>query len=125
MDNSEVQLARQRESSNAYATNKSISQSLLSTSIFSQIISILIWIWVNDIVNDGLEIALCVFCILSIIFQLFIYTLLSILIAAKSDKIVLKYLKISYLNVSVTYLSGILLLINLTITALYTQLQLQ
>ena len=115
-------LSKQREKSNNYATNKSFSQGLLSTSVFQQQISILIWVWTNSIQQDGLEIALTVITIMAMCNQFLIYTLLSILIPSKGDKTYFKRFKIEYLNTLVTYLSGISLIFSIAITSLYQTL---
>lgn len=111
-------IAKKKEKFNAYATNKSVGQGLSNTTVILNNIQILVTVCAGSYLNN-FEIAVIILVVAMLILSLFTYILIIFLSAIKTDyKIEIsdyKVLKAKHLNMMVTFLFGIILIVNGTI----------
>ena len=121
-------LEREREKFNTYATSKSVSQELLNTSTIQAQIGMIIGLFATRDLNTNLhafEITLLALVCASLVLQFVIFTLLVILARATDTKIAKSgrcvNVKTTSVNNTVTTLSGLGLILNISITAVALQ----
>lgn len=100
---------------NVYATSKSTSQTLLNTSVFQAQIFQLVSIAQNPLTNW--TIALIVFICLSLCLQFVIFVLLTLLAKSKTEQVT-KDCTATAINNLVTSLTGVLLIVTISISAI-------
>ena len=118
-------LERARDQFNTYATHKSVSQNLLNTAIITQYIGIIInlfSLYDPKFGFSGFEITLIILLALSLVLQIIIFTLL-VLLAKTTRQTSGKCCNTSSINTLVTTLSGISVIVNIAITAIWIQVQ--
>lgn len=118
----QVQLEQQADKFNTYATQKSVSQNLLNTALITQYIGMLVHIFTlfSSGNFNGFAVALLVFLFGSIVFQIVIFVLLVILAKTTRDNPNDRCSATS-INIWVTALSGISVIVTITITSLSQQ----
>lgn len=113
----------EKEKTNTYASQKSVSQNLLNTSIIQSHIGLLIYVFSTSQENTGFGQALIALIVCSLILQLTIFLLLTFLLFVRQDFKKWSFLKATYVNAVVTAFSGIALIINIAITTLSVEVR--
>jgi hypothetical protein len=105
------------QDANTYASHKSVSQSLLNTSVIQGNIGLLVYVYANDKDGDGFGNALVILISVSLALQFIIFILLTILFHVRQTHQVSHNITATGLNSTVTALSGVVLVVNMAITA--------
>lgn len=113
-----LQLQEKENSFNTYATTKSVSQELLNTSNIQYQIGLIVGLFSirdNSVGLKGFEITLIVLVAVSLTLQLIMSLMLALLAKTTTDKCT-KKCSAKSINSIVTILSGLGLILNITIT---------
>jgi hypothetical protein len=111
-----------QENFNKYASHKSVSQNLLNTSVMQSHIGTLIFILSESDDNKGFEIAAIILISFSLFIQLIIFFSLTWLLYHRQDENS-SIISPAGVNIAVTCLSGIALIINISITAISLEIR--
>lgn len=116
--NHKIAIQRQENSFNAYATSKSFSQEFLNTANIQYQIGLMIALFSvrdNTQMLSGFEITLITLITISLIIQFLMVIMLALLAKSTTDKCT-KNCTTQSINSIVTILSGLALILNITIT---------
>ena len=111
------------QDANTYASHKSVSQSLLNTSVIQSQIGLIVSIYSNDQNEEGFGQAAIILIGISFVIQFIIFILLTILFHVKQNFKIHRNITAIGMNSLVTALSGIALVINISITAVTLELR--
>jgi hypothetical protein len=112
----------QKEDFNKYASHKSVSQNLLNTSVIQSHIGTLIFILSDGDDSKGFETAAIILISCSLCIQLFIFFSLTWLLYHRQDYNSSNLSSVG-VNIGVTCLSGVALIINISITAVALEIR--
>ena len=108
---------------NVYASHKSVSQSLLNTSVIQGNIGLMVFVYANDRDDEGFGKALITLIIVSLTLQFIIFILLTILFHVRQNYQMHRNITAIGMNSVVTALSGVVLVVNIAITAVSLELK--
>jgi threonine/homoserine/homoserine lactone efflux protein len=115
--NKEKEMKDSNNKWNTYATSKSVSQNFLNTTTIASQITLMVLLFESTNGSyTGFQITLIVLIILSLLLQLIVFILLVVLAQSKKEQVTNNVTSIRLNNV-VTCLTGILLIINIGISA--------
>lgn len=108
---------------NTYASNKSVSQNLLNTSVIQGNIGLMVFVYASNRDDEGFGKALIALIIVSILLQFIIFILLTILFHVRQNYQIHSNITAIGMNSAVTALSGVVLVVNIAITAVSLELK--
>ncbi len=111
------------QDTNTYASHKSVSQNLLNISVIQGHIGLLVFVYANDRSDELFGQALIILIAISLSFQFIIFILLTILFHVKQSYQIHRNITAVGMNTVVTALSGVVLVINIAVTAVSIELK--